>query len=60
VDVRSGFTTPNLLEADANRAFVNATRQLAVTDAGMPEDVVRLLADRVSDLVIVSVNESRS
>jgi hypothetical protein len=44
VDVRSGFTTPNLL----------------VTDAGMPEDVVRLLADRVSDLVIVSVNESRS
>jgi hypothetical protein len=60
VDVRSGVTTPNLLEADANRAFVNATRQLAVTDAGMPEDVVRLLADRVSDLVIVSVNESRS
>jgi hypothetical protein len=60
VDVRSGFTTPNLLEADANRAFVNATRQLAVTDAGMPEDVVRLLADRVSDLVIVSVDKSRS
>jgi hypothetical protein len=60
VDVRSGVTTPNLLEADANRAFVNATRQLAVTDAGMPEDVVRLLADRVSDLVIVSVDESRS
>jgi hypothetical protein len=60
VDVRSGFTTPNLLEADANRAFVNATRQLAVTDAGMPEDVVPLLADRISDLVIVSVDRSRS
>jgi len=27
---RSGFTTPNLLEADANRAFVHAARRLAV------------------------------
>jgi DeoR family transcriptional regulator, fructose operon transcriptional repressor len=85
MDVRSGFTTPNLLEADANRAFVNAARQLAVvadhtkwgvlgistiaaledadllvTDESMPKDVVRLLADRVSNLVIASVDESRS
>ncbi len=30
IDVRSGFTTPNLLEADANRAFVQAARRLAV------------------------------
>ena len=27
MDVRSGFTTPNLLEADANRAFADASRQ---------------------------------
>ena len=84
MDVRSGFTTPNLLEADANRAFVNAggssvvadhtkwgvrgistiaaleDADLLVTDAGMPKDAVRLLADRVSDLVIASVDESRS
>ena len=85
MDVRSGFTTPNLLEADANRAFVNAGRQLAVvadhtkwgvrgistiaaledadllvTDEGMPKDVVRLLADRVGNVVIASVDESRS
>jgi DeoR/GlpR family transcriptional regulator of sugar metabolism len=30
MDVRSGFTTPNLLEADADRAFVQAARRLAV------------------------------
>jgi DeoR/GlpR family transcriptional regulator of sugar metabolism len=30
MDEPSGFTTPNLLEADANRAFVQAARRLAV------------------------------
>lgn len=85
MDVRSGFTTPNLLEADANRAFVQAARLLAVvadhtkwgvlgistiaaledadllvTDEGMPEDAVRLLGDRVGELVLASVDGSGS
>ena len=85
MDVRSGFTTPNLLEADANRAFVRAARQLAVvadhtkwgvlgistiaaledadlvvTDDGMPEDALRLLGERVGELVVVSADRSRS
>ena len=30
VHERSGFTTPNLLEADTNRAFVESTDQLVV------------------------------
>ncbi|MET0520529.1 MAG: hypothetical protein ABW156_00940 [Jiangellaceae bacterium] len=33
---------------------------LLVTDEGMPKDIVRLLADRVNNLVIASVDESRS
>jgi DeoR/GlpR family transcriptional regulator of sugar metabolism len=84
MEVRSGFTTPNLLEADANRAFVHAARRLAivadhtkwgvlgistiaaledadlvVSDDGMPEDAVRLLAERVGELVLVPVDGSR-
>jgi DeoR/GlpR family transcriptional regulator of sugar metabolism len=30
MDVRRGFTTPNLMEAETNRAFVQAARQLVV------------------------------
>jgi len=31
MDVRSGFTTPNLLEAETNRALIEAGRRLVVT-----------------------------
>jgi DeoR/GlpR family transcriptional regulator of sugar metabolism len=30
MDVQRGFTTPNLMEAETNRAFVQAARQLVV------------------------------
>ena len=82
MDPHSGFTTPNLLEAETDRALVEAGRRLVVvadhskwgvvgigsfarldqadlliTDVGLPDDALAILAEHVRDLRVVPVGE---
>lgn len=79
VDADAGFTTPNLREADTNRVFAGAARELVVvadhtkwgvtglvtiadldaasvlvTDDGLEDHALDVLADRVGRLVVTS------
>jgi DeoR/GlpR family transcriptional regulator of sugar metabolism len=58
MDDRTGFTTPNLMEADTNRAFVRAARRLVVVADHTKWGVVGLSSFAAPDEADVLVTDS--
>ena len=48
MSLRAGFTTPNMLEAETNKAFANAAEQLPLVqvDYDLPLDTLNRAPDR--------------
>jgi DeoR/GlpR family transcriptional regulator of sugar metabolism len=64
MDPHRGFTTPNLLEADVDRAFVDAAQRLVVIAdhtkwgvVGLPQPAVEVLAARVASVLRVGIGD---
>jgi DeoR/GlpR family transcriptional regulator of sugar metabolism len=59
MDERSGFTTPNLMEAETNRAFVRAARRLVVVADHTKWGVIGLSAFATAEEADVLVTDAR-